>query len=123
MKDEGHKVWIVPDGWMPPEGGSGDMVNHESLMFLNTGKNEAGITLTLYFEDREYVVTRSITVGAGRIRAVRMDDFDVLGVPVPRATQYAIRAESNVPIFVQYGRMDVRQPNLAYYCTMAEAAD
>ena len=111
--------WIVPDCWLPPAGGSGDMVNHESLMILNTGDADAEILIDLYFEDREPVSGLKHVVGARRVRAIRLDQEADLGFAVPRATQYALRVRSNVPVTVQYGRMDVRQENLAYYCTMA----
>ena len=25
---EGNFTWVVPDGWLPPEGGEGDLINH-----------------------------------------------------------------------------------------------
>ena len=115
--------WIVPDCWLPPAGGAGDMVNHESLMILNTGDVDAEISIDLYFEDREPALDLKQIVGARRIRANRLDLPEDLGFEVPRATQYALRVRSSVPVSVQYGRMDVRQPNLAYYCTMAHPVD
>ena len=32
--------------------------------------------------------------------------------------QYAMKVESDVPVIVQYGRLDARQTNLAYYTVM-----
>ncbi len=119
MKNEGNLTWVVPDGWLPPEGGSGDLVNHESLMLLNTGDDPAKVVIELYFEDREPLIAPEQIIPARRIKSIRLDKPQELGLTVPRATQYAIRINSSVPIIVQYGRMDVRQPNLAYYCTMA----
>ena len=108
----GRREWIVPDCWLPPAGGDGDLVNHESLMILNTSD-----------EDAEPVLGLKHSVGARRIRAIRLDRAPDLKFEVPRATQYALRVRSSVPVSVQYGRMDIRQPNLAYYCTMAFPAD
>ena len=119
----GRREWIVPDCWLPPAGGDGDLVNHESLMILNTSDEDAEILIDLYFEDREPVLGLKHSVGARRIRAIRLDQAPNLKFEVPRATQYALRVRSSVPVSVQYGRMDVRQPNLAYYCTMAFPAD
>lgn len=116
---EGHKTWVVPDGWLPPAGGKGEMVNHESLMILNTGWKKAQIKIDIYFDNREPVRDLPLTVDAERIRAIRLDSPDELGFALPRATQYALRIKSNVKVIVQYGRMDVRQANLAYYGTMA----
>jgi hypothetical protein len=116
---EGHKTWVVPDGWLPPAGGKGEMVNHESLMILNTGGKKAQIKIDIYFDDREPIRDLPLTVEAERIKAIRLDSPDELGFELPRATQYALRIKSSVKVIVQYGRMDVRQANLAYYGTMA----
>jgi hypothetical protein len=43
---------------------------------------------------------------------------DMNGCVVPFNTQYAMKLESNVKIVVQYGRLDNRQTNLAYYTTL-----
>lgn len=116
---EGHRIWVVPDGWLPPEGGKGDLINHESLMILNTGKETAKMNITVYFEDRPPEKCLPLTVAPERIKAVRLDLAEELGLSIPRATQYALRLESSVKVIVQYGRMDVRQANLAYYGSMA----
>jgi hypothetical protein len=116
---EGNYSWVVPDGWLPPEGGEGDLINHESLMILNTAEKNANIKIDVYFDDREPVKGLEMMVSAERIKAVRLDLTEELGVEIPRATQYALRIRSDVKVVVQYGRMDVRQENLAYYGTMA----
>jgi len=118
-KCDGHFTWVVPDGWLPPAGGEGDLINHESLMLLNTGKKMARVEIDIYFDDSAPVLGLPLEVGAERIRAIRLDDEAQLGYPLPRAKQYALRIRSDVKIIVQYGRMDTRQPNLAYYGTMA----
>lgn len=116
---EGNFTWVVPDGWLPPEGGEGDLINHESLMILNTGNKDAEISIDIYFDDKAPVKELPIKVEAERIKVIRLDLPEELGFSIPRARQYALRIKSNVKIIVQYGRMDVRQPNLAYYGTMA----
>jgi hypothetical protein len=119
MNGEGNSTWVIPDGWLPPEGGDGDMINHESLMIMNTGNEKANIKIDIYFEDRAPVKDLLLTVDAERIKAIRLDCPEEIGFRIPRATQYALRIKSNVKVVVQYGRMDVRQANLAYYGTMA----
>jgi hypothetical protein len=47
-----------------------------------------------------------------------LDHESEIGFAVPQETQYAVRLESDVPVVVQYGRLDSRQSNLAYYTTM-----
>ena len=54
-----------------------------------------------------------------RVRCFRVDNpEDMGGFNVPLETQYAIKLESDIPIVAQYGRLDARQTNLAYYTTM-----
>ena len=88
-------------------------------MILNTGNKDAEISIDIYFDDKAPVKELPIKVEAERIKAIRLDLPEELGFSIPRARQYALRIKSNVKIIVQYGRMDVRQPNLAYYGTMA----
>ncbi len=116
---EGHFTWVVPDGWLPPFGGEGDLINHESLMILNTGSQAAQVRIDIYFGNREPVRNLALQVDAERIKAIRLDLPEELGFAIPRVTQYALRIKSNVNVIVQYERLDVRQPNLAYYGTMA----
>jgi hypothetical protein len=120
---EGHFTWVVPDGWLPPKGGEGDMVNHESLMIMNTSDRVAEIKMDIYFEDKEPALGLPLTVGARRIKSFRLDMPEQIGFEIPRATQYALRIRSSVKVIAQYGRMDVRQANLAYYGTMACPVD
>ena len=40
------------------------------------------------------------------------------GFEVPYETQYAMKISSNTEIVLQYGRLDNRQTNLAYYTTL-----
>jgi hypothetical protein len=116
---EGETRWIIPDGWLPPQGGEGDLINHESLMILNTGSQPASVRIDIYFDYREPVKDLPHQVEGERIKAIRLDLKNELGFELPRSTQYALRIRSDVKIIVQYGRMDVRQSNLAYYGTMA----
>jgi hypothetical protein len=121
MNGEGNYTWFVPDGWLPPEGGERDLINHESLMILNTSEKDADVEIDIYFDDQQPVKGLPLKVAAERIKAIRLDLPEELGYGIPRATQYALRIKSSVKIIVQYGRMDVRQSNLAYYGTMAYA--
>lgn len=38
-----------------------------------------------------------------------------MGIPINQGEQYAISLISNVPVVVQYGRLDVSQSNMAFY--------
>jgi hypothetical protein len=115
----GSRVWVVPDGYLPP-GGEGEMKSHEALMILNTNTVPANVKIDIYFEDKEPLRDIPAFVGAERILCIRLDNPSQLGgFKIPELTQYSLRVKSDVGVIVQFGRMDVRQPNLAYYGAMA----
>jgi hypothetical protein len=111
----GHRVWFFPDGDLPPRGDA-EPHGHESLILLNPGEVEARVALTVYFTDTAPVVLDAGTVGAQRVRCIRTDE-PIADYSIPHG-QYALRVQSTEPLVCQIGRMDVRQPNLAYYTVM-----
>ena len=117
----GKKYWIIPDCELPPPG-EGVMKGHESVIVVNDTDEVAVINVKLYFADRDSVKDITWHVGADRVRCFRMNNpDDMSGFIVPLETQYAMKLSSNVPVVVQYGRLDNRQVNLAYYTTLGYA--
>lgn len=117
----GKKTWIIPDCELPHEG-EGVMKGHESVIVVNDSDTDAQIHVRLFFTDRDSYDDITWTVGAGRVRCFRMNKpGDMSGYNVPYETQYAMKLESNCNIVVQYGRLDNRQTNLAYYTTLGYA--
>ncbi len=55
-----------------------------------------------------------------RVRCIRTNE-PIDGFQIPFG-QYALKVESTVGIVAQIGRMDVSQPNLAYYTVMGHPA-
>jgi hypothetical protein len=114
----GKKVWIIPDCELPYEG-EGVLKGHESVIIVNDSKKDADIKVKIYFTDKDSYKEIKWTVGADRVRCFRMNNKDdMCGFEVPYETQYAMKIESNTPIVLQYGRLDNRQTNLAYYTTL-----
>ena len=63
-------------------------------------------------------------MGAERVKCFQTHRAEHFGEHVlPLTTQYAAKVESDVPVIVQYGRLDPRQNNLAYYTTMGYPVD
>ena len=120
----GSRTWYVADGWMPlqkPTDTAG-YVGHEAIMILNTNDRDAHVAMDVYFEEKDPVEGIELRVPAKRIKCFRMDrPGDIGGLKLDRLYQYALRFRSNVPVVVQYGRMDVTQSNLAYIGTMGHA--
>lgn len=116
--NKGKLQWVFPDCELPPAGDS-LMEGHESIIVLNMNEAEATLEFTLYFADREPISSISARVKGNRVRCFRLDHpEDLEGYIVPRETQYAVKLVSDLPVVVQYGRLDTRQTNMAFYTTM-----
>ncbi len=116
----GSRTWFFPDGDIPAPGDH-EPFGHESLIMLNPNDEDAEVAITVYFEADEPVVLAPQLVAARRVRCIRISD-PVDGYQIPLG-QYALELESSVPIICQIGRMDVQQPNLAYYTVMGHPVD
>jgi hypothetical protein len=116
----GAKTWAIAEGCIPGRSVSQDqaLVSHETACILNTGKRDAQVTITLFFEDREPIGPYRLTVGARRTLHMRFNDLSD-PAPVPRNTSYASLIESTEPIVVQHTRMDSRDPHIALLSTVA----
>ncbi len=114
----GKKQWLIPDCELPEEG-EGVLKGHESVIVVNDSPEDARIEVKLYFTDHECREKIQWVVKSGRVRCFRMNDQgDMCGYCIPYGIQYAMKLISNCNIVVQYGRLDNRQVNLAYYTTM-----
>ena len=117
---QGSRTWFFPDGDIPPPGDV-QPFGHESLIMLNPNEDDAQVTFTVYFENQDPHVLPVQLVSARRVRCIRISD-PIDGYQIPLG-QYALRLESTVPLVCQIGRMDVQQPNLAYYTVMGHPLD
>ncbi len=116
----GKKNWIFCDGDLPPSGDS-EPYGHEALMVTNLSEQEAHLKIDLIFEDRAPVKGLTARVGAERVRCFRLDQ--PLGDQQYKIQpgQYSLVLHSDIPIAAVFGRLDVRQPNLAYYSVTGHA--
>jgi len=110
----GKMNWLFCDGDLPPAGDR-EPLGHEALMVTNLNAQDVHLVIDLYFEDREPVKGLTATVAAERVRCFRLDQ--PLGdqrFQIPSG-QYSLVLHSDLPVASVFGRLDVRQPNLAYY--------
>lgn len=117
----GKDCWYVVDGYRPPlsKGGADNYKGHECYMLLNCNEQDAHVLIDIFYKDKEPVLGIEYTVPAQRLASFYSEDAEVLGgVKLGIAEEYSIRFRSDVGIVVQYGRMDINQPNLAYLATM-----
>ena len=123
MKNEkaaGALVWLVPDCYYPSISSPGHYVSHEAICVLNTGKQDAHLDLTLYFEDREPIRSFQAVCKGERTHHIRLDLIrDEGNQAIPQDVPYAIMVESNQPVVVQYSRLDTTQAEMGLMTTMA----
>lgn len=117
IKKFGLNNWFFPDAELPPPG-EGTMKGHESIIVLNPNNETATISMKCYFEYPEKPISFEVTVEAQSVRCLRTNKpEDMGGHSIPKETQYAISLHSDQPVVAQYGRLDNRQINLAFYTT------
>lgn len=122
MEPMGRRRWAIAEGWIPAEstGPAPQMTSHETACLLNAGDDDAHVTVTVLFADREPAGPYRVTVPARRTLHLRFNELtDPEAIPV--ATDYASVIESDVPIVVQHTRLDSRQAENALMTTVAWA--
>ncbi len=119
----GRTVWAIAEGYIPGQSVSRDhaLISHEAACLLNTSDQDAEVTITLFFANRDPAGPYRLTVGARRTLHMRFNDLTD-PEPVPRDTSYASVIRSTVPIVVQHTRLDSRNPNVALLSTIAYSA-
>ena len=90
----GRKIWAIAEGYIPSGGISGDrkLTPHETACILNAGDEDAQITITLYFTDREPVGPYRVRVPARRTLHLQFND---LRDPEPFRSTPIMRRSSN----------------------------
>lgn len=91
------------------------------MCILNAGDEDARVTITVFFQDREPAGPYELSVPARRTRHVRFNDLTT-PEPIPVETDFASVVESDVPIVVQHTRLDSRQSENALVSTIAYPA-
>jgi hypothetical protein len=116
----GHKRWAIPEGHIPSgsNGPSPDLESHDSMSILNASKQVAHIHVTVFFADKDPVGPYLFEVAAERTAHIRFNNF-ADPAPIPRDTDYSSVIESDVPVVVQYTRLDSRQAENALLSVMA----
>ncbi|KAA8756564.1 sensory rhodopsin transducer [Paenibacillus sp. UASWS1643] len=114
----GHTYWVIPDGYIPPES-RGTLESHESICVLNTGLEDADLNITIFFEDREPIENIEAIVLGRRTSHIRTASLHSGDQYIPTGVPYAITVSSNVPVIIQYSRLDTTQPELALMSVIA----
>ena len=115
MAQQGKKNWVFCDGDLPPQGDNHDFQGHEALMITNVTKKDAHIRIKVLFEDKPPFDAVTLELKGERTTCLRMDKpIGNENYQIPFG-QYALHIISDVPVCACFGRLDVRQVNMAYY--------
>ena len=113
---KGKKNWVFCDGYLPPKGDNPEFEGHEALMLTNLNGKQTQIELTFVFEDKEPISGIKIVLEGMRTTCIRLDKpLGDKGIMLGESVQYTVWVKSTLPICACFGRLDVRQTNMAYY--------
>ena len=112
----GKKNWVFCDGYLPPKGDNPEFEGHEALMITNLNNDATDVELSFIFEDKDPIEGITLSLDGKRMTCIRLDkpmgkDNFMLG----EAVQYTVWVKSTLPVCACFGRLDVRQTNMAYY--------
>lgn len=112
----GKKNWVFCDGYLPPHGDNPEFEGHEALMLTNLNNKNANVELIFIFEDKAPISGIEVSLDGMRTTCVRLDKpLGKNSVMLGEAVQYTVWVKSDIPICACFGRLDVRQTNMAYY--------
>ena len=112
----GKKNWVFCDGYLPPHGDNPEFEGHEALMLTNLNNKKANIELVFLFEDRDPETGIFVTLDGMRTTCIRLDHpLGDKGFQLGESVQYTVWVKSDTPVCACFGRLDVRQTNMAYY--------
>lgn len=113
---KGKKNWVFCDGYLPPKGDNPEFEGHEALMITNLNDKATDIELTFVFEDRDPVKGIHLTLDGMRTTCIRLDKpMGENNFTLDESVQYTVWVNSKLPVCACFGRLDVRQTNMAYY--------
>ena len=85
-------------------------------MLTNLNNEKANIELVFLFEDRDPEDGIFVTLDGMRTTCIRLDHpLGEKGFKLGESVQYTVWVKSDAPICACFGRLDVRQTNMAYY--------
>ena len=111
----GYRRWAIAEGRLPGHGS-------ETACILNVSDDDAHVALTVYYADREPTGPYGVTGPARRTLHLHLDQL-YEPEPIPRETDYASVLESDVPVVVQYTRVEPCEGEASQLTTIAYAGD
>ena len=112
----GKKNWVFCDGYLPPKGDNPEFEGHEALMITNLNNDATDVELSFIFEDKDPIEGITLSLDGKRMTCIRLDKpMGKNNFMLGEAVQYTVWVKSTLPVCACFGRLDVRQTNMAYY--------
>lgn len=124
MKAYGKIDWAFSAGRIPfrSNGKEPEFISHDKIAILNTSEEEAIVELLIFYEDESPVGTYEVKIKAKRLRKIRFNDLiDPAAMILER--NYSCFIQTNVPVVIQFSRMDTGANANAGMSSMAFPAD
>jgi hypothetical protein len=120
MKKLGSRHWAISCGHLPlhSTGEEPDHTSRDELCILNANDQPAQLQLMIYYVDRDPVGPYAVSVHAARVKHVRFNDL-IDPQAIELDTPFACIVEADVPVVVQFMRVDTSRAANAIACTSA----
>lgn len=115
----GATVWAFPAGRIPPDtsGREPEFTSRDELCILNAGAEEASLQITVVRDDQDPVGPYELSVGAQRVRRVRVNDL-INPEAVPYDVPYGLILRADRAVVVQHLHVDSRRPEDSIFATL-----
>jgi hypothetical protein len=120
----GHKIWVISGGHIPllSTGTEPAFTSRDTICVLNINTQQAKLSIMIYYEEDPPAGPYKIELAASCVRHIRFNDL-VDPLPLALDKKFAAVIECDLPVVVQFTRMDTSRPQLAGFTTMAYAGD
>jgi hypothetical protein len=116
----GAECWMVTGGHIPlrSTGREPEFTSRDELSILNTNRGRACLSITIYYTDREPVGPYELVVKPRTTRRVRFNDL-IFPEALALGVDYAAMIRSDVPVVVQFTRLDSAASEKSWACGVA----
>jgi hypothetical protein len=123
MNAIGRTRWALAGGHIPlaSNGREPDFTSRDQLSLLNTNEQDAKVEIILFHAGCEPVGPYRLQVASRRLRRIRINDLIDPAAP-PLGSDYGIVLSADLPIVVQFTRLDSGQRECGLCGTMAYPA-
>lgn len=120
MKAYGKLDWAFSAGCIPLEnkGSEPQFISHDKIAVLNTCNKPAIIGLFIFFEDAPPLGTFWVKIAPRRLRKIKFNDL-IDPLPIELARNYSCLIQSDVPVVVQFSRLNSGSDSIAEMGSMA----